>query len=413
MGKNKIKISFEAYIHEEDKLWFVAFDHNGLYCKCGGSEEAVLEAIIPNERKYAFRLYAGMKKYGNKIFLIPFLADEVAVYDINKKMFTKLSLKKVTEFGQKKIANENAKFWSSEIYGEFLFLFPHNYPAIVIINMCTLEIVYISDFIIELEKLSINNEPYITDVCVENKIAYCSCGCFEGFVQFGLKNRNIKICKVPVRGSGFNGILKIGSNIWLTPRVDGGVVRFDLKRNMTTVYDRYPKDFSSSYVPFHTLYKWEEGILLMPDLSEQFVYLNPRTGEMENIKYLSDFISGEKSEDSYGYDKTMAYSIDGETISFMSGKDYTFYSINIKTGEICQNEFYITSSYPKKGLFSLANIRPGDCLVFEEKDAFDICDFVEDMEELIRLRHNESKLLGAKGLYETLVRIQSVNKNGL
>ncbi len=407
MDKKKIKLSFETYIIEEDKTWFTAFDHNGLYCNYNGSEEAVLEAVIPDERRYAFRLYAEIKKYKSRIFLIPFSADEVAVYDISKKIFTKLPLKKVDEFGQKKLVNENAKFWCSKVYKRYLFLFPHNYPAMAIIDMHTLEISYVSDFVDELEQLSVNNEPYITDVCVENEMAYCSCACAKAIVQIELKSRNIKIIKVPVHVEGFNGILKIGRNIWLIPRVKGGVVCFDLERNTTTLFDDYPEGFSSSYVPFHTLYKCKKGILLIPALSEQFVLLNTKTGKMENIKYLSDLICGDRIEDIYSCDKTMAYSMEDETISFMSGKDYGFYKVNMETEEVFKNEFYITNSYPQKECYSLANLKPGYNLIFVENEAFDICDYIECVEDLLRLRNNESKLLSidGKGLYEKLIRI--------
>ena len=108
MDKNKVKLSFETYIKEADKIWFTTYDHNGLYCKRSGNKDAVLVGIVPYERRYALRLYASMKKYGNNIFLVPFFANEIAVYNTVSKIFTKLPLKKIDEFGQKKLANENA-----------------------------------------------------------------------------------------------------------------------------------------------------------------------------------------------------------------------------------------------------------------------------------------------------------------
>lgn len=415
MDKNKVKLSFETYIEEEDKIWFPAYDHNGLYCKQRENEEAILQGIVPYERRYAFRLYASIKKYGNKIFLIPFLANEIAVYDIDTNIFIKLSLKKVDGFGQKKLANENAKFWCSEVYGSFLYLFPHNYPAMVIINMRTLEINYVSDFINELEAQSVNNEAYITDVCVENGIAYCSCGCAEVILQIEMKNRNITIYKVPICGNGFNGILKLGTDIWLTPRIEGGVVCFGIKRNTVTVYEKYPDGFTSSYVPFHTLYKCEKGIILFPNLSEQFILLDTKTGEMENIKYASDLICGDKIENTYGFDNTMAYSIDGDTISFMSGKDYSFYKVNIDTGEICKTEFYTTNLYPQRRFLSLGNLILWDCDLIGESVPFDSCMFIEYIKERNRWRNDKDKFLGAEGkeIYAKLARIQSVNKKRL
>lgn len=407
MDKNKVKLSFETYIKEADKIWFTTYDHNGLYCKRSGNKDAVLVGIVPYERRYALRLYASMKKYGNNIFLVPFFANEIAVYNTVSKIFTKLPLKKIDEFGQKKLANENAKFWCSEVYDGFLFLLPHNYPAMVIINMRTLEINYVSNFINELELQSVNNEAYITDVCVENGIAYCSCGCAQIIVKINMKSRNVTICKIPICGNGFNGILKLGTHIWLTPRIKGGVVCYCIKRNTVTLYEKYPDGFTASYVPFHTLYQCEKGIILFPNLSDQFILLNIKTGEMENIKHVSDLISGDKIEDTYGFDNTMAYSIDGKTISFMSGKDYSFYRVNIDTGEFYKTEFYTTNVYPQKRFLSLGNLSLWECDLIGESEPFDSCMFIEYIKERHRLRNDEDKFLGAEGkeIYAKLVGI--------
>ena len=99
--------------------------------------------------------------------------------------------------------------------------------------------------------------------------------------------------------------------------------------------------------------------------------------------------------------------MEDETISFMSGKDYGFYKVNMETEEVFKNEFYITNSYPQKECYSLANLKPGYNLIFVENEAFDICDYIECVEDLLRLRNNESKLLSidGKGLYEKLIRI--------
>lgn len=401
-NENKIKLSFETCIIEEEEIWFTAFDHNGLYFKDRLSEKTDLAGIIPNEKKYALRLYASMEKCGNKIFLIPFSAKEVAVYDSEKKEFKKIALKNISEFANRKLANDRAKFWCSQLYADTLFLFPHNYPALVMINIHTLEVSYVSEFVHELEQLSINQEPYITDVYVENHIAYCSCSCANAVVQVNLAEKNVSICKVAVDANGFNGITKIGNEIWLAPRIDGGIVCFDTKKNKGFVYDKYPKGFQCSYAPFHTLYQCGRGILLMPDLSNQFVLLDLQTQNMENIAYLSDLINGEQLEGIHAFDKTMAYSMEDNQLRFMSGNDYTFYLVDIDSGRIQQEDFYSDDSYPKKNCLPVGTLNWNTDIFFYENDKFGLSPFLAYAEERENLKEEEKKQFKAIGekIYE-------------
>lgn len=405
--KNKTKLSFETCIIDEDGIWFSAFDHNGLYFKDRLSEKTVLAGIIPNERKYALRLYASMIRYGSKIFLVPFLAKEVAVYDIDQKVFKKIPLKKVSEFGDRKLANEMAKFWCSKLYRDTLFLFPHNYPALVMINIHTYEVSYLSEFVCELETLSVNQEPYITDIYVENHMVYGSCACANVVVQVDLAEKNVNVCEIPIDANGFNGITKIGDEIWLAPRVMGGIVCFNTKRNIVSVYDKYPEGFQYSYVPFHTLYQCENGILLIPDLSNQFVLLDVQTKNMKSVDYLSDLINGERLEGIYSFDKTMAYSKNNDQLRFMSGKDYTFYLVDINSNRIQQENFYSTIGYPNKDCLSVGVLQRNINIFFCENIKFGLLPFLVYVGEMEELKTEEKKSLKEIGekIYEKLFKL--------
>ena len=385
-NENRIKLSFETCIIDGGGIWFVAFDHNGLYFRDRLSKKTDLIGIIPNEGKYVFRLYTSMIRYGSKIFLIPFLAKEVAVYDINKKEFKKIALKNVNEFGDRKQASDRAKFWCSQLYADTLFLFPHNYPALVMIQVHTFEVSYLTDFVDELEGASINQEPYITDVYVENHMAYCSCSCANVIVRVNLAERNASVCKIPVKANGFNGITKIGDEIWLAPRIVGGIVCFNCKEETVSVYDNYPDGFQCSYVPFHTLYQCREGILMVPDLSNQFLLLDYKTKNIKNVDYLSDLIDGERFEGIYSFDNTMAYSKKDDLLMFMSGKDYTFYMVNINNERIQHENFYSYSSYPKKDCLSVGGLQSNRDIFFEENKNFGLSPFLVYVEERKKLK---------------------------
>lgn len=345
----KIKLSYECYVREGNYIWAAAFDHNGLYKINTRTDKVEFIGLFMNEKKYECRLYASAVKVGGKIVFIPFTAREIAVYDILNNTIQKIGLKTIESFGNHQHANELCKFWSSTKWENTVYMLPHNYPAIVLMDVNTLELRYCSEFIDELERMSVNDatEPYVTDLYQNKQMIYCSCGCANAVILMNLKELYVEVHNIPVNTYGFNGILKDEQYLWLAPRRDGGLTRYDTVTGETEQYTDYPLGFEAPMVPFHSLYKYHEGFLLLPALGNQFIYFDKEKGTMDNVDYLSRLICIKKEEGVYSFDITMAYSVDGNQLTFMNGMNYNWCIVDLDNNKVETKTYWIENNYPR------------------------------------------------------------------
>lgn len=375
------KLSYEFFVEEESKYWFSAFDHNGLYCRDIETQEISFLGIIPGELEYQFRLYSSIFKVGQKIILVPHNASGIAVYDIGYKKFSKINLKAVSEFGEYKIAMEQHKFWVATLYNNEIFMMPCNYPAMVILNVETSQLIYITDFVKKLDKNCLINQPYITQIKVENEMAYCSCGCINAIVQINLQTYASEIIIVPSSSDGYCGIIKLSDDFWLAPVMSGGVVKYCSETNKVVEYNDYPNGFECPAVPFQKIYRYNNSLLLLPALANQFVLLNIKTGKMQKIEIISDIISREKNKNVYSYDRATAYSYHNNILSFVSGTDYGIYRYDLEKGKLTSGFLYTNYQYPEKqNLYYLGKYFNMERIFFEESDSYHLKDFVKCIE---------------------------------
>lgn len=346
MSNHKIRLAFESCVEYNGKLWFCAFDHNGLYYidKESDHSDAVLAGVIPDEELYAYRLFSSIKAVNNKIVLIPFFAKEIAIYDIGSGSFIKIPLKDASLFSNHPSALNTRKFWCSVVYKNYVYLFPHNYPASVRIDTDTLDVSYSSEAAEIIDKNRINGECYLTDVYVENEWAFFSCGCANIWLKMSLENGRWESADIQYNGTGYNGIYKSDEKIWLAPRIKGAILCIDWKIGKISAYENYPEGFWAPAVPFHTIYSFYDQLLFVPALANCFVLLDTNTGEMKNMLQASAFLSDRK-KDCFSYDLVMYNDVHDNKLCFVSGVDCKLYTIS-SDHPLKSQEISIISDYP-------------------------------------------------------------------
>lgn len=119
-------------------FWAVARDRNCLMRF--GMDGTVLESYkIPNERIDAPLLYGSIRHDGDKLYLIPYRAEELAVFDLKSKTFQKLRL---PELPSPQPVHD--KFLESVVYGRSIYMIPTWYPALVRLNCAAGELSFYS-----------------------------------------------------------------------------------------------------------------------------------------------------------------------------------------------------------------------------------------------------------------------------
>lgn len=339
---SKKRIAFDCCVEYDNKIWFPAFNHNGLYYIENGCEEAHLVGIIPNEKLYSFRLYSAIRIIKNYIVLIPFFAKEIAVYNINSGLFYKLSLPIETKFNSS-LSVDKPKFLCNLEWNECIYMFPHDYPAVVCLDINKMKLSFSDDIVKLIEKKKRSNECYISDLFIKENYAYFSCGCANAFLKLNMVDWKWDFIEIKYNGIGFNGIYVLNDRVWLAPRLQGSIISVGSDNNIHE-YSNYPDGFSANAVPFHSFYEYNNKLLLIPALANQFVMIDINTGEMSTLQLATDIISRSHLPECYSYDVTMFNIVRDNELLFISGLDYTFYSI--KNTNISSKQMWIESDYP-------------------------------------------------------------------
>lgn len=119
--------SFAVY---DDKIYFSDNNRNGLYSINLENNVISLETKIPGENELKEILYYGTYLRDSKLFLVPALADEVAVYDICSKDIKKISLESI-DFKTKK---SNPKFYAICEYEDDIIMIGDYCQFILFVN---------------------------------------------------------------------------------------------------------------------------------------------------------------------------------------------------------------------------------------------------------------------------------------
>lgn len=126
-----------ADVTDRDKIWAVAASRNTLL-KVTRNGEICEVYIVPNE-KDGSNLYSDILMNGNKLYLVPRNAREIAIFDVVEKKFTKIFLP---------APGKKNKFNRGYLYEDKIYLVPRTYEKMVILH-CGEEKLYENSAIVD------------------------------------------------------------------------------------------------------------------------------------------------------------------------------------------------------------------------------------------------------------------------
>lgn len=132
-GIRNLKIRTRCLLADGEYIWFVP-EETGVLCRYHVIREMVdYMCVVPKEVEHRSS-YATMVKYGEKIVLIPYIAQEVAIFDTSSENFTQIKLPDAGE-----CYLHNAKFDDGIVVGRYLYMIPGKFPYIVKMDLHTYE----------------------------------------------------------------------------------------------------------------------------------------------------------------------------------------------------------------------------------------------------------------------------------
>lgn len=163
-------LSFEcAVMNGENEIIFPVWDYDMIYrLNLNNGESRCLEGYVP-EGVFNGPKYGAVCKYKNSLLIFaPSYSERVYIYDLgnNHGRYIELTTNKEKQY----------LFFDSFVYGDFVYLLPGRYGAIVKINLITDEVIYYEEIIDEVKKLREDKGLYFRHGCaVVGNYAYAPC----------------------------------------------------------------------------------------------------------------------------------------------------------------------------------------------------------------------------------------------
>jgi len=166
----------------DNKLLFSQAIWNGLYIIDKQTKEILYNTVFEGEDFTSVMLYYSFQIIGTKAVFTPHSASCIAIFDIEDKILSYVKIENAKK-GYHEKYRDSGKFAQSFHYGSFVYMLGYSYPAILKLNIHTLEVTYISSWID-----SVNNYIEEGDIwgyfsngyVIQNDKALIPLGCMAG-----------------------------------------------------------------------------------------------------------------------------------------------------------------------------------------------------------------------------------------
>lgn len=381
------QIDFSEIIQVENGIIFFSPEGNGLYFLKKGRKEAELLAYF-GEGLEALP-YKAIVKAGNKIFLPPCKADDIAVYDCDTKKLQTAGLDKA-------LVRENDffKFWTSIAYGDYVYFAGHYYSAIIKMNVHTLELAYLTDWVGKIEeKRKLQDEPYLGSGMIQEDIALFPCCCTNAILILNLKTDETEICEIQTDIEGFNGICFSEDAYWLTSRNSREIIMWNKSTDYVETLAVESEKQNTGKPLFRPPIMLDRQLYLFPVMAEHAYYVNIADRKIERAALVNEILDSE-AENPDALSKTAGPpALAGGKIYFITGKDNVWHIYDPASKEIESLSVSINAHGQKairkkdalKRFGGSVSGRKGT-VIFEEEQFFsckELLEFVNDYQDKI------------------------------
>lgn len=312
---------------EENSLFFVPInkglghDFFQLNLKSGDIQRILTFPGFPDN---VWWCYNGIKKLNNKILLIPYNTADIYIYDLSKQNAKKIVLSEVH--------NNTALFTNALQYKNKLYLLPSMYPAIVSIDMDTLEVCEFKQCI---KSFSMKKEDPLLFSCAyikKEKYLYLAGGNESKVIIFDMENEGYEIKKIGEYSFGYGNMIYDGDYFWLSAYKENCIVRWDEKTGETEIYDVPQKGQRRKDEIWSVLLNYNDEVMVCDGHSLDITFINKETGKQRKEKTVENMLAEIKRKSGDGKGGFLFTDfLDSETIIFIEKNG--IYIWNVSTNQ--------------------------------------------------------------------------------
>ena len=317
---------------EKEKAWFLRLNTNELYEFDRINNNAKVLKRFTEEPLAEGILYLPIEKMGNILILGPGTASHVAFYNLADGECEYIELVQVRN--DRKIKYTGAwDFYKSYTYENCVYLFGYEYPAILKIDMGTREVVYLTDWVVEVEKKISKtgvSMGYVSDYVAVGNFVWALCECVNIVLRLDLWTDKIEVMDICSALDIQCGICFDG-NFWVAGnnQYSNKILKYDNHFVLEKEIEIYSaKDSDEAYNFLLEEYYW--AIYPVIDLGEKLllfsaypchVYEFDKESDQVRIHPLFEELIKEKDERFHSL-KILAPRRRGNFICFVTGNDF-------------------------------------------------------------------------------------------
>ncbi len=279
-------ISTKQICEDEGSIWFASNEGN-LLCRWDKADGIIYKAcFLPNINKDIKGAYQGICKWNDYVIVAPFRTKAViSVYHVKKKTLQEIWLQ---DF--KNVADNDAKFMMCFSHGKYVYLIGYEYPAIVRLNMESLEPEYITDWILHMDDGSQSPcKAYLAYGTVVGSVAILPLVEKPGILKLDLDTGETRIVAVPSTAKGFNSVNYAKGKIWLVDAYESKLVIWDPDVNVALDIWIDGEDKKQAF-PFWKAAVVQDQLLLIPFKAKYAYWVSMESGDIQKCAELEPCI---------------------------------------------------------------------------------------------------------------------------
>lgn len=370
-------LSFASGAWQENTIWTVDERHNGLYRVNLIKNCAEFITCFEKENLFSEALYHRVVLYKNKIYLIPWKAEQIAIYNIETNELKYLAL-------DCKMPKGLYKFSESIQYKNYLFLFPAHTSVIIRIDLQNDTInYYLLEALERLKTVKANYSILLSggyygdtawvasrrDACMlefnmdncqgvlhymkyyKAELVDVACNENEVFAlnvngEVLLWNKAANEEKIVWKYNGdvevapFYRIVRINNYLYLLPGKESKVVKIDISKNYETKEIFFPDGYCTKNIgitKFYDYVKQNEKIIIYPGNMKILVEIDSKE-DLIKVKKI-------KLVDWELYDRRTLYQVESEVAK---NKQHLY----LYKENICPLEYFVNSVLEEKEMYS-------------------------------------------------------------
>lgn len=246
MKNNMVKILTNNCTYQEGKLYCIAINFNLLFSIDIQSGKIELIDVIPEENALVNNVCGAINIWNDKLILTPCKTKKVWIYDLTSKHWDSQVLRECKHWGA-------GAFTQTYIYDDKIFLIGSSYPAILFLDLKNGSCEYIEspyNEIMERQKDVKYTYFRAHGVRLGNTL-YLASNLDNYVLKFDMETKDHHWIKVGKDDQVYSGITWDGNHFWLSPRLNGDIVKWDGKEKVTIL--PLPSEFKDSKIK----YLWE------------------------------------------------------------------------------------------------------------------------------------------------------------